>query len=65
MKQKEKKSVIPFVQEDEPPVVKPMTPPSGGWGDAEHATELHKNLQPHSCPPEYDSEWGHYRNKGD
>lgn len=37
------------------------TPPSGGWGDAEHDTRIHRNLQPHSCPPSYDAEWQRYR----
>ncbi len=37
------------------------TPPSGGWGDSEHDTRLHRNLKPHTCPPEYDAKHHHYR----
>ena len=32
-----------------------------GWGDSEHDTRLHRNLKPHTCPPEYDAKHHHYR----
>lgn len=54
-------NVKPFVEESYPSKDRPTTPPSGGWGDAEHDTELHRNLQPHSCPSNYNPDWGHYR----
>ena len=53
-----------FIEKDDcPKEEKPTSPPSGGWGDAEHDTRLHKNLKPHSDKPNYDPEWGRYRHE--
>jgi hypothetical protein len=54
----------PFIKKGENPEEdKPTSPPSGGWGDSEHDTRLHKNLKPHSDKPNYDPEWGRYRHE--
>ena len=61
----QKKGTKPSKEELPVKEEKPATPPSGGWGDSEHCTESHRNLEPHSAPPVYDPEWGHYRREGD
>ena len=46
---------------DEPNVIPETSTPPAGYGDAEHDTRLHRNLKPHTCPPEYDARNHHYR----
>ena len=57
------KGTIFIEKDDRPEEKKPTSPPSGGLGDTEHDTRLHKNLKPHSDKPNYDPEWGRYRHE--